>query len=133
MFAAVLFLHLCYSQSKQSAHSELPAQPGRSLVQPSRSSVRLLWECGRSILLLEIFRVLWDYSRTFNHTEFYIDCPDLYLEWLCHYWATAAKSRETRVSLLQMMCLELTPAYLEEAEDLPETSDEDDPQYSAFV
>ena len=77
--------------------------------------------------------MLWDYSRTFNHTDFYISCPDLYLEWLCHYWAAAAKSRETRVSLLPMMCLELTPVYLEEADDLPETSDEDDPQYSAFV
>ena len=84
-------------------------------------------------LIRYFVQLLWECVKTFNHTDFYISCPDLYLEWLCHYWAAAAKSRETRVSLLPMMCLELTPICLEEEDDLPETSDEDDPQYSAFV
>ena len=45
----------------------------------------------------------------FSHTEFYISYPDLYLEWLCYYWAIAAKSRETRISLLLMLFPELKP------------------------
>ena len=32
-----------------------------------------------------------------------------------------------------MMCFELTPIYLEEEDDLLESSSEDDPHYSAFI
>lgn len=111
-------------------YDEFRAECDEALI---RYFVQLLWECVRSILPPEVFRVLWDYSRTFNHTEFYISYPDLYLEWLCHYWAAAAKSRETRVSLLPMMCLELTPISFEKEDDLLKTPDDDDPKYSAYV
>ena len=138
---AVYYLFLLQSVTEESfrpswfenidfQYNELSAERDEALI---RYFVRLMWECVRQVLPPEVFRVLWDYSRTFNHAEFYISYPDLYLEWLCQYWAAAAKSRETRVSLLPMMCLELTPISLEEEDDLPETSDEDDPQYSAFV
>ena len=83
--------------------------------------------------LKRFFLHIQEVTLLLPHTEFYISCPDLYLEWLCHYWATAAKSRENRVSLLPIMCLELTPIDLEEEDDLPEASDEDDPHYSAFI
>ena len=58
---------------------------------------------------IDAFHVVWNYTRAFAHTEFYISYLDLYLEWLCYYWAIAAKSRETRISLLPMLFLELTP------------------------
>ena len=111
-------------------YDEFRAERDEALI---RYFVQLLWECVKSILPPEVFQVLRDYTRTFNHTDFYISYPDLYMEWLCQYWAAAAKSRETRVSLLPMMCFELTPIYLEEEDDLLESSAEDDPHYSAFI
>ena len=74
-----------------------------------RYFVQLLWECVLTLLPSDVFHVIWDYTRTFAHTEFYISYLDLYLEWLCYYWAIAAKSRETRISLLPMLFLELKP------------------------
>ena len=138
---AIYYLYLLQSITEESfqpswfdnidfEYNEFCAERDEALIQ---YFVQLLWECVRSILPSEVFQVLRDYTRTFNQTDFYISYSDLYLEWLCHYWAAAAKSRETRVSLLPMMCLELTQISFEEEDDLLEPSDEDDPQYSALV
>ena len=78
-------------------YDEFRAERDAALI---RYFVQLLWECVLTLLPSNVFHVIWDYTRTFAHTEFYISYPDLYLEWLCHYWAIAAKSRETRISLL---------------------------------
>ena len=87
-------------------YDEFRAERDAALI---RYFVQLLWECVKTLLPSDVFHVVRDYTRTFAHTEFYISYPDLYLEWLCHYWAIAAKSRETRISLLLMLFLELTP------------------------
>ena len=34
-----------------------------------------------------VFKAPWDYAWTFGHTDYYISCPDLYMQWLSHYWA----------------------------------------------
>ena len=87
-------------------YAELRAGRDAALI---RYFVQLLWECVLTLLPSNVFHVIWDYTRTFAHTEFYISYPDLYLEWLCHYWTVAAKSRETRISLLLMLFPELKP------------------------
>ena len=89
-----------------SDYDEFRAERDAALI---RYFVQLLWECVKTLLPSNVFHVVRDYTRTFAHTEFYISYPDLYLEWLCHYWAIAAKSRETRISLLPMLFLELKP------------------------
>lgn len=111
-------------------YDEFRAERDAALI---RYFVQLLWECVLTLLPSDVFHVIWDYTRTFAHTEFYISYPDLYLEWLCHYWAIAAKSRETRVSLLPMLFLELTPICLEDEENLLEDNDTDDPKLSSFI
>ena len=95
--------------------------------------VQLLWKCVKTLLPSDVFHAVWEYTRTFNHADFYINFPDLYLEWLCQYWANAAKNRETRVSLLPMLFLELTPVCSENEDDLLEEKNEDDPEYSSLI
>ena len=87
-------------------YDEFQAERDTALI---RCFAPLLWECVKTLLPSDVFHVVWDYTRTFAHTEFYISYLDLYLEWLCYYWAIAAKSRETRISLLPMLFLELKP------------------------
>ena len=78
-------------------YDELRAGRDAALI---RYFVQLLLECALMLLPSDVFHVVWNYTRAFAHTESYISYLDLYLEWLCYYWAIAAKSRETRISLL---------------------------------
>ena len=87
-------------------YDEFRAERDTALI---RYFVQLLLECALMHLPPDAFHAVWDYTRTFAHTEFYISYLDLYLEWLCHYRVMQAKSRETRISLLLMLFLELTP------------------------
>ncbi len=41
--------------------------------------VQFLWGCVKTVLPPRVFKALWDYTRTFSHTDYYISCPDLYL------------------------------------------------------
>ena len=89
--------------------------------------------CVKTLLPSDVFHAVWEYNCAFNHTDFYITFPDLYLEWLCQYWANAAKSRETRASLLPMLFLELTPVSSEDEDDLLENNSDGDPQFSSMI
>ena len=80
-----------------------------------------------------VFKALWDYTRTFSHTDYYISCPDLYVQWLSHYWASKKQSRETRVSLLPMLFLELSSIDPEDEDSLLEESSEKDDWFNEFA
>ena len=53
-------------------------------------------------------KVVWTYTRTYNHIEYYFFYPDLYMEWLCTYWINGVKTRSERQELLSLLCLELS-------------------------
>jgi hypothetical protein len=115
-------------------YDELRAECDSALIQ---YFVQLLWKCVKTLLPSDVFHAVWEYTRAFNHTDFYITFPDLYLEWLCQYWANAAKSRETRASLLPMLFLELTPVSSEDEDDLLENNSDgsinDNNSYTADI
>ena len=80
-----------------------------------------------------LFALLRDYVLTFNHKDFYISYPDLYLQWVCHYWISSLGNKENRLSMLPMLCLELTPIHLEDEGELLEEPDNDDERVSSLV
>ena len=53
--------------------------------------VQLLWDKLRNHLPEEVMKVVWTYTRTYNHIEYYFFYPDLYMEWLCTYWINGVK------------------------------------------
>ena len=55
------------------------------------------------------------------------------MQWLCHYWASNIQSRETRVSLLPMLFLELSSIDAEGEDSLFEESSEKDDKFNNFV
>ena len=70
--------------------------------------VQLLWDKLRNHLPEEVMKVVWTYTRTYNHIEYYFFYPDLYMEWLCTYWINGVKTRSERQELLSLLCLELS-------------------------
>ena len=98
-----------------------------------RCFVQLLWQCVKTALPPKVFKTLWDYTRTFDHADYYISCPDLYVQWLCQYWASKKQSRETRVSLLPMLFLELSSIDSEDEDNLLEESSDNDDRFNEFV
>ena len=103
-------------------YDDLEAERDEALIQ---YFVLLLWECVKKVLPEETFTILRNYTTAFNHKDFYVQCPDMYLQWLCHYWVSSLGDKKTRRSMLPMLCLELTPIYLEDEELLkkPDLSD----------
>lgn len=63
-------------------------------------------------------KVVWTYTRTYNHIEYYFFYPDLYMEWLCTYWINGVKTRSERQELL---CLELSSILDEDPDEAQET------------
>ena len=111
-------------------YDELRAMRDEALIQ---YFVQLLWECVQKVLPEETFALLRDYVLTFNHKDFYISYPDLYLRWVCHYWISSLGNKENRLSMLPMLCLELTPIHLEDEGELLEEPDSDDERVSSLV
>ncbi len=66
-------------------------------------------------------RVVWTYTRTYNHIEYYFFYPDLYMEWLCTYWINGVKTRSERQELLSLLCLELSSILDEDPDEAWET------------
>ena len=89
--------------------------------------------CVKTVLSPKVFKALWDYTLTFNHTDYYISCPELYVQWLSHYWASNKQSRETRVSRLPMLFLELSSINSDGEDSLFEESAENDDLFDNFV
>jgi len=56
---------------------------------------------------------------------YYISYPDMYLEWLCNWWILAASTKETRRSILPLLCLELSSIYEEDELEIEENLEED--------
>lgn len=83
--------------------------------------VQLLWDKLRSHLPEEVMKVVWTYTRTYNHIEYYFFCPDLYMEWLCTYWINGVKTRSERQELLSLLCLELSSILDEDPDEAWET------------
>ena len=70
--------------------------------------IQLLWEALGSELPEDVMKHVFQYSTIYTRTNYYISYPDMYLEWLCTWWAVAPVSREHRRSLLPLLCLELS-------------------------
>lgn len=66
-------------------------------------------------------KVVWTYTRTYNHIEYYFFYPDLYMEWLCTYWINGVKTRSERQELLSLLCLELSSIIEEDPDEAWET------------
>ena len=66
-------------------------------------------------------KVVWTYTRTYNHIEYYFFYPDLYMEWLCTYWINGVKTRSERQKLLSLLCLELSSILDEDPDEARET------------
>ena len=66
-------------------------------------------------------KVVWTYTRTYNHIEYYFFYPDLYMEWLCKYWINGVKTRSERQELLSLLCLELSSILDEDPDEAWET------------
>lgn len=66
-------------------------------------------------------KVVWTYTRTYNHIEYYFFYPDLYMEWLCTYWINGVKTRSERQELLSLLCLELSSILDEDPDEAQET------------
>ena len=83
--------------------------------------VQLLWDKLRNHLPEEVMKVVWTYTRTYNHIEYYFFYPDLYMEWLCTYWINGVKTRLERQELLSLLCLELSSILDEDPDEAWET------------
>ena len=66
-------------------------------------------------------KVVWTYTRTYNHIEYYFFYPDLYMEWLCTYWINGVGTRSERQELLSLLCLELSSILDEDPDEAWET------------
>ena len=66
-----------------------------------------------------------EYTSLYTKTDYYISYPDMYLEWLCTWWILAASTKETRRSLLPLLCLELSSIYEEDELEIEENLEED--------
>lgn len=99
-------------------YTEYQAEHDLALIQ---YFVQLLWGKLRENLPEEVMHVLWDYTRIFNHVEYYFDYSDLYLEWFCTYWVNAVTSRQQRLDMLPLLCLELSSILDEDPDELEET------------
>ena len=55
------------------------------------------------------------------------------MQWLSHYWASTKQSRETRVSLLPMLFLELSSIDSMGEDSMLEESSENDDRFNEFV
>ena len=66
-------------------------------------------------------KVVWTYTRTYNHIEYYFFYPDLYMEWLCTYWINGVKTRSEQQELLSLLCLEVSSILVEDPDEAWET------------
>ena len=80
----------------------------------------LIQQAVISELPAEVTKTVFDYTRIYTKTDYYISYPDMYLEWLCTYWIKAAPTRKDRHDLLPLVVLELSSVYEEDEEELME-------------
>ena len=83
-----------------------------------RYFVQLIWEALRSEIPDDVLSSVYEYTSLYTKKDYYISYPDMYLEWLCTWWILAAPTRETRHSILPLLCLELTSIYEEDEQEI---------------
>ncbi len=76
--------------------------------------VQLLWEKVCEHIPEDVSGDLWDYARLFNHQEYYINYPDLYIQWIITYWINVTNTPEMRKDFLTLVCLELSGIFEED-------------------
>ncbi len=106
-------------------YTEYQAESDLALI---RYFVQLLWGRLRENLPEEVMQVLWDYTRIYNHVEYYFGYPDLYMEWYCTYWVNGTCNKRQRSDMLPLLCLELSSILDEDPDDLEETIEQADLQ-----
>ena len=65
-------------------------------------------------------QVIWNYTRIYNHIEYYFGYPDLYMMWFCRYWINGSCTKQQRLKLLSLLCLELSSILDEDPDELEE-------------
>jgi hypothetical protein len=90
-----------------------------------RYFVQLIWEALQSEIPDDILSSVYEYTSLYTKTDYYISYPDMYLEWLCTWWILAAPTRETRHSILPLLCLELSSIYEEDELEIEDKLSED--------
>lgn len=64
------------------SYTEYQAETDLALI---RYFVQLLWNKMKEHIPENVMKILWEYTRMFNHVEYYFDYPDIYIEWICTY------------------------------------------------
>lgn len=107
--------HHEWFENDEYGYTEYQAESDLALI---RYFVHLLWGRLRDHLPEDVLHVLWDYTRIYNHVEYYFGIPDMYMEWLCTYWINAFCNKLERHDMLPLLCLELSSILDEYPEDL---------------
>ena len=63
-------------------YDEYQAEHDMSDISLTQYFFQLLWgfACVKTVLPPMVFKAPWDYTWTFGHTDYYISCPDLYVQ-----------------------------------------------------
>lgn len=104
-------------QNDNYGYTEYQAESDLALIQ---YFVQLLWNRLRENLPENVMKTVWDYTRIFNHVEYYFIYPDIYMEWLCTYWVKIIPDKKQRKEMLPLLCLELSSILDEDPDDLEE-------------
>ena len=109
-------------QDSKILHDKYMAEKDEALL---RYFVQLIWEALQSEIPDDILSSVYEYTSLYTKTDYYISYPDMYLEWLCTWWILAAPTRETRHSILPLLCLELSSIYEEDELEIEDKLAED--------
>ena len=105
-------------ENDEFGYTEYQAESDLALIQ---YFVHLLWGKLQAHLPEEVTQILWDYTRIYNHVEYYFGISDLYMSWLCTYWVKAFSNKTERHDALPLICLELCSILDEDEDDLEYT------------
>lgn len=104
-------------ENDEFGYTEYQAEKDIALIQ---YFVHLLWEKLRDNLPEEVMQVIWNYTRIYNHIEYYFGYPDLYMMWFCRYWINGSCTKQQRLNLLPLLCLELSSILDEDPDEQEE-------------
>lgn len=102
-------------ENNKFGYTEYQAEHDLALIQ---YFVQLLWGKLRDVLPDDVMKAVWEYTRLYNHIEYYFSYPDTYIEWLCTYWINITSSAYQRRKFLPLICLELSSILDEDCDEL---------------
>ena len=94
---------------------------------------QLLWNALKEVLPWDVFQPLWQYRRVYTNTNYFINYPSMYVEWLSSYWVAAAKDRTEREEILPMICLELSSVSEVDEDEMSAPAETDDERFAAML